>query len=180
MTYELTLNPEFTRIAPDAFVAYNAVIIGDVHIGPESSVWFGVVIRGDWERVRIGARTNIQDGSIVHADPGFPCLIGDGVTVGHRAIVHSAKVGDNVLIGMDATIMNGAVIGDDCVIGAGALITEGKEVPPRSLVLGAPARVVRELTDEEVARIRLSAMVYVGNGRTYRAAGYGKQNDHES
>jgi carbonic anhydrase/acetyltransferase-like protein (isoleucine patch superfamily) len=173
MPHELTLDPELTQIAPDAFVAPNAVIVGDVHVGPESSIWFGVVIRGDTSQVRIGARTNIQDGCVIHADPGFPCLIGDGVTVGHRSIVHGARVSDNVLIGMGAILMNGAVIGEDCIIGAGALITEGKEIPPRSLVLGVPAKVVRELTEEEIAGIRFSAAQYVYNGRAYRAAGYG-------
>ncbi len=172
MTYELTLDPQLTQIADDAFVAHNAVVIGDVHVGSESSIWFGVVIRADWERVRIGARTNVQDGCVVHADPGFPCRIGDGVTVGHRAIVHSAQVADNVLIGMGAIILNGVVIGEECIIGAGAIITEGKEIPPRSLVLGVPAKVVRELTDEEVAAIRISAEHYVLNGRAYKAAGY--------
>ena len=171
---DLKLDPEFTQIAPDAFVAHNAVVVGDVHIGSESSVWFGVVIRGDVSQVRIGARTNIQDNSVVHADPGFPCLIGDGVTVGHRAIVHGARVANNVLIGMGAIVMNGAAIAEDCIIGAGALITEGKEIPPRSLVLGVPAKVVRELTEEEVYRIRISAAQYVHNGRRYRAAGYVK------
>lgn len=175
MTNELTLDPQFTQIADDAFVAHNAVVIGDVHVGSESSIWFGVVIRGEWEQVRIGARTNVQDGCVVHADPGFPCRIGDGVTVGHRTIVHSAQVDDNVLIGMGAIILNGAVIGEECIIGAGAIITEGKEVPPRSLVLGVPARVVRELTDEEVAAIRMSAARYVLNGRAYKAAGYGRR-----
>ncbi len=175
MSYELTLGPEHTRIADDAFVAHNAIVVGNVHVGSGSSVWFGVVIRGDWERVRIGARTNVQDGAVVHADPGFPCEIGDGVTVGHRAIVHAAQVGDNVLIGMGATIMNGAVIGDDCIIGAGALITEGKQIPPRSLVLGVPAKVVRELTDEEVAGIRLSAEHYVHNAQAYKTAGYAER-----
>jgi len=173
MTYELALDPQFTQVADNVFVANNAVVIGNVHIGSESSIWFGVVIRGDWERVRIGEQTNIQDGCIVHSDPGFPCVIGNGVTVGHRAVVHSARVGDNVLIGMGATLMNGAVIGNDCIIGAGALVTEGKQIPPRSLVLGMPAKAIRELTDDEVAGIRLSAAHYVYNGQAYKAAGYG-------
>lgn len=170
----LRLDPDLPQIAPDAFIAHNAVIVGDVHIGAQSSVWFGVTIRAELERVRIGARTNIQDGSVIHADPNFPCLIGDGVTVGHRAIVHSARIADNVLIGMGAIILNGAVIGEDCIVGAGALITEGKEIPPRSLVLGVPARVVRELTEGELQRIRISAAQYVHNGQRYRAAGYGR------
>jgi carbonic anhydrase/acetyltransferase-like protein (isoleucine patch superfamily) len=175
MARELRLDPKLTQIAADAFVALNAIVVGDVHVGSESSVWFGVVIRGDVESVRIGARTNIQDNSVLHADAGFPCLIGHGVTVGHRSIVHGARVGDNVLIGMGATVMNGAVIGADSIVGANALITEGKEIPPRSLVMGVPARIVRELTDEEVAGIRLSAEHYVLNGRAYKAAGYESQ-----
>lgn len=172
MPFEVNLDSKLTRIAPDAFVAYNAVIAGNVHVGSESSIWFGVVIRADVERVRIGPRTSIQDNSVVHADPGFPCIVGDGVTVGHRAIVHSARIGNDVLIGMGATVMNGAVIGEESIVGAHALVTEGTQIPPRSLVLGAPAKVVREVTDEEVALIRLSADQYVYNGQQYKAAGY--------
>ena len=173
MPFEVKLDPELTQIAPDAFVAHNAVIAGDVHVGSESSIWFSVVIRGEVERVRIGARTSIQDGSVVHADPGSPCIIGDGVTVGHRAVVHSAKVGDDVLIGMGATVLNRAVIGKESIVGASALVTEGTQIPPRSLVLGAPAKVVRQVTDDEVELIRFGAAQYVYNGQMYKAAGYG-------
>ena len=172
MTHEIRLDPEHTQIHPTAFVAYNAVVVGDVHVAAEASIWFGVVIRGDVEQIRIGARTNIQDNSVIHADAGFPCRIGAGVTVGHRAIVHGAQVGDHVLVGMGATVMNGAVIGENSIIGANSLVTEGKVIPPRSLALGSPAKVVRELTEDEIAGIRLSATHYVLNGQAYKAAGY--------
>lgn len=170
----LTLDPGLTKIHETAFVARGAWVIGDVHLGAEASVWFNAVIRGDCERIRVGARSNIQDGTILHADTGFPCLVGDEVTVGHRCIVHGAVVGDRCLVGMGATLMNGAVIGEECIIGAGALITEGKQIPPRSLVLGVPARVIRPLTAEEVAGLRHGADHYAEAGRQYRAAGYGQ------
>jgi carbonic anhydrase/acetyltransferase-like protein (isoleucine patch superfamily) len=165
------LDPELLRIDPGAFVAFNAFVVGDVHVGAGASIWFGTVVRGDTERIRIGARTNLQDGTVVHADPGFPCLLGEGVTVGHRCVVHGAIVGDGALIGMSATLMNGVEIGPETLVGAGALLTEDKKIPPRSLVLGAPARVIRTLTDEEVARLRASASRYVELARAYREAG---------
>jgi carbonic anhydrase/acetyltransferase-like protein (isoleucine patch superfamily) len=167
------LDPALVQIAPGAFVARGAVLIGDVHVGADASIWFGAILRGDTERVRVGAQTNIQDGSVVHADPGFPCLIGREVTVGHRCVVHGARVGDRCLIGMSATVMNGATLGEECIVGAGALVPEGREVPPRSLVVGVPAKVARALTDAEVAGLRASAARYVAAGRAYQAAGYG-------
>ncbi len=137
-------------------------------IGEDSSVWFNAVLRGDCEALRIGRRTNIQDNCVLHADPGFPCVVGDGVTVGHGAVVHGAQVGDNVTIGMHAVVMNGARIGADSIVGVGAVVTEGTEIPPRSLVIGLPAKVKRSLTDEEVARNRASAEHYVENARRFR------------
>jgi carbonic anhydrase/acetyltransferase-like protein (isoleucine patch superfamily) len=166
------LEPGWTRIDADAFVAAGAVVLGDVHVGPGASLWFGAVLRGDVERIRIGARTNIQDGSIVHADPGFPCLLGEGVTVGHRCVVHGAIVGAGSLVGMGAILMNGVDLGEECLIGASALVTEGKHIPPRSLVLGSPGKVVRALTAAELENLRRSAEHYVAAGRAYKAAGY--------
>lgn len=161
------------KIAGSAFVAKGAVVVGDVVLGEEVSVWFSAVIRGDTEQIRVGARSNIQDGSVVHADPGFPCVIGEDVTVGHRCVVHGAVIGDRCLIGMSATLMNGVEIGEECIVGAGALLTENKKIPPRSLVLGAPAKVVRQLREEELAQLHFAAAHYVDAGRQYLAAGYG-------
>lgn len=170
--HPLTLDPGLTQIHETAYVAPGAWVIGDVHLGPEASVWFGAVVRGDCERIRVGARSNVQDGSVLHADAGFPCLVGEEVTIGHRCIVHGAVVGDRCLIGMGAILMNGAKVGEESIIGAGALVTEGKEIPPRSLVLGVPAKVIRPLTAEEVAGLRHGADHYVAAGHQYRAAGY--------
>jgi carbonic anhydrase/acetyltransferase-like protein (isoleucine patch superfamily) len=172
VAYEPRLDPDLTRLAADAFVAYNAVIVGDVQVAREASIWFGVVARGDVEQVRVGRRSNVQDCAVLHADAGFPCIIGTGVTVGHRAIVHGARIADHVLIGMGATLMNGATVGEYSVVGANALVTAGTEIPPRSLVLGMPGRVVRQVSDEEVALIASSAEHYVINGRTYREQGF--------
>ena len=176
MTRDISFNSEQKRLADTAFVAHNAVIVGDVHVGEMGSIWFGVVIRGDVESIRIGEGTNVQDNSVVHADPGYRCAIGNHVTVGHRSIIHGATIEDNVLIGMGSTIMNGAVIGEGSIVGANSLVTEGKVIPPRSLVLGSPAKIVRELDDEHVAGNRSSAEHYVKNGQRYKAAGY--ERDH--
>ncbi len=156
-------------IAKDAWVAPGAQVIGDVVLGPGSSVWFGAVLRGDAERLTIGARANIQDNSVLHTDPGFALVIGAGCTVGHRAILHGCTLEDNVLIGMGATILNGARIGTGCLIGAGALITEGKQIPPGSLVMGAPGKVVRTLDDAAIEGLRASAAHYAANAARFRA-----------
>ncbi len=142
-------------------------MIGRVHLGAGASVWFGAVLRGDAEDLFIGKLSNIQDGAVCHADPGFPLVIGDGVTVGHRAIVHGAKVGDGALVGMGATLLNGSVLGQGAVLAAGALLPEGKEIPPGMLAAGVPARVVRSLTEEDAARLRLSAEHYAALAREY-------------
>lgn len=155
-------------IADDAWIAPDAQVMGNVTLGQGASVWFGVVIRGDGEPIRIGARTNIQDLSVLHTDPGHPVTIGDGCTIGHRAILHGCTLEDNVLIGMGATILNGARIGAGSLIGAGALITEGKEIPPGSLVMGAPGRVVRTLDDAAQDRLRASADHYAANAARFR------------
>lgn len=156
-------------IHPSAFVADGAYIIGKVEVGPEASIWFGAVVRGDEDRIRIGARTNIQDGAVLHADPGFPCTIGEGCVVGHRAIVHGCTVGDHCLIGMGAVVMNGVRLGEGCVVAAGAVVPEGKEFPARSLVVGVPARAVRVLSEEEVRRlVHEGARAYEELARAYR------------
>lgn len=152
------------------FRAPGSVIAGDVAIGPESSVWYNVVIRADVSPVRIGARTNIQDGSLLHADPGFPCEIGDDVTVGHHAIVHGAKVGNGALIGMGAVLLNGVDIGPEAIVAAGAVVTEGTVVPAGTLVAGIPAKVKRELDAGDRARGREAARSYVRNAERHRAA----------
>lgn len=163
-------DPAAVRVDDTAFVAPGVALVGDVEVGAEASLWFGVVARGDVAAIRVGPRSNVQDNSVLHADPGHPCQIGEGVTVGHRCIVHGCTVEDGALIGMGSVVMNGAVIGAHSLVGAGALVTEGKVFPPRSLILGSPAKRVRELTDEEVAALALSAERYVVNGQTYRAA----------
>lgn len=166
---DLRIQPHPELISVDAWVAPNATVVGPVEIGPWASIWFGAVIRGDVEPVRIGGGSNVQDLCCLHADPGFPCRLGERVTVGHGAIVHGADVDDEVLIGMGAILLNGARIGQHSIIGAGALITEGKVIPPRSLVVGSPGRVVRELTDEDVEKIRRGARHYIDAARRYRA-----------
>lgn len=172
---DLRLDPRLTRIDPSAFIAFSALVLGDVAIGAEVSIWFQAVIRGDTDHIRVGARTNIQDGSVLHADAGVPCTIGNEVTVGHRAIVHGAIVGDRCLIGMAATVMNHAQVGEECIVGANALVREGMVIPPGHLVLGVPAKVVRPLTDPEKQMLRMSAAHYVEAGQAYKKAGFEKQ-----
>jgi carbonic anhydrase/acetyltransferase-like protein (isoleucine patch superfamily) len=147
-------------IAKAAFIAWNAEVMGRVSLGEGSSVWFGAVLRGDIAEIRIGAETNIQDGCVVHVDHGTPCVVGEQVTIGHMAVIHACTIGDRCLIGMGAIILNRAVIGEDCIVGAGALVTQGKSFPPRSMILGSPAKVARSLTDEEVASLRGHALDY--------------------
>ena len=149
------------------FVAQGAVVLADVTLGEHASIWFGCVVRGDDAPIRIGARTNIQDGTVVHADPGVPNEIGSGVTVGHRCVLHGTKIGDGSLIGMGAILLAGSVIGEECLIAAGAVVKEGMVVPPRSLVVGIPGRIVRSVTDEEAASFKDSAAGYVAQTRLY-------------
>ena len=157
-------------IAASAFIEETAVVIGDVVIGEESSVWFHAVVRGDVHSIRIGRRTNIQDLSVVHVTHDtHPTVLGDDVTVGHHVVLHGCTIKNRVLIGMGALIMDGAVIGEDCVVGAGALVTERTIVPPKSLILGAPAKVKRPVTEAELAWIRESAQNYVKYARQYLA-----------
>lgn len=153
-----------------AFVAPSATLTDDVWLGRDVSVWHGAVLRGDMAPIRVGARTNIQDGAVLHVAAGFPCVVGDEVTVGHGAIVHACTIGDRCLVGMGSIVLDGAVIGEECVIGAGALITGGKKFPPRSLIVGSPARSVKSLSDEDVQHLRQSAQTYVDRARKARTA----------
>ena len=166
MDFQIEFRPE--QVAPSAFLANGATVLGDVTIGEASSIWFGAVVRGDTEQIQIGSRTNIQDQCVLHADPGFPCRVGDRVTVGHGAIVHGATVEDEVLIGMRAVILNGATIGRGSLIAAGAIVTGGMTVPPGSIVTGTPA-VVRGPVQEKHARlIAHAADHYVAAAKAYR------------
>ena len=163
---------EFIHRSPQVdetnFIAETAAVIGDVHLGTDASVWFSATVRGDVHRIRIGARSNVQDNAVVHVThQTAPTTIGDNVTIGHSAIVHGCTIQDRVLVGMGAIILDHANIGSDSIIGAGALVTGGKVIPPRSMVLGSPARVVRELTEEEVASIMYYANNYVRYKNVY-------------
>jgi carbonic anhydrase/acetyltransferase-like protein (isoleucine patch superfamily) len=157
------------RLHASVFVAENAVVVGDVEIGEGSSIWFGTVVRGDVNHVRVGARTNLQDLTVVHVTSGtHPTVIGDDVTVGHRAVLHGCTIRDRCLVGIGAIVMDGAVVGPDAMVGAGALVAPGTVVPPGTLVLGSPAKPRRELTPEERAFLRTSAERYAGYAARYR------------
>jgi carbonic anhydrase/acetyltransferase-like protein (isoleucine patch superfamily) len=155
-------------IHPSAWVAPTATVVGDVTLGEQTSVWFSAVLRGDINRIVIGPRSNVQDGAVVHLADDFPALVGELVTIGHKAIIHACTVDDEVLVGMGAIVLDGAEIGARSIIGAGALVTGGKKIPPGSLVLGSPAKVVRALTLDEQAGIRVWADKYVELSRFYR------------
>ena len=159
--------PRVFKIHPSVFIAETATVIGDVSIGKECSVWFSAVIRGDAAPITIGEGTNVQDNAVVHVDTDTPTRIGKRVTIGHGAIVHAATVADDVLIGMGAIILSRANIGEHCIIGAGAVIPEDTHVPPRSLVLGVPGRVVRQVTEEEIARIHHGSESYIERAKNY-------------
>jgi len=154
-------------------VAENAVVVGNVVLGSQSSIWFGAVLRGDIEPIAIGARSNIQDNSVAHTSRGKPVVVGQGTTVGHNVTLHGCSVGDNCLIGMGALLLDGCKIGDNCIVAAGALVKQNQVVLPGSLAVGAPARVIRKLSDEEVSNIRKYADRYVGYCRKYREGGTG-------
>ena len=159
------------RVAPGAYVDESAQVIGDVEIGPEASVWMNAVVRGDVHWIRIGARSNVQDGTVVHVMNGtHPTKVGDDVTIGHAAVVHGCTIGDRVLIGMGAILLNGANIGDDSIVAAGTLVTEGATFPRRSLVMGSPGKVKRELSVAEVASILEYSARYVGYRLDYMSA----------
>jgi carbonic anhydrase/acetyltransferase-like protein (isoleucine patch superfamily) len=156
------------RIADSAWIADSAQVIGDVELAADVSVWFGTVIRGDTATIRVGSGSNIQDGSVLHADVGKPLTIGSNVTVGHKVMLHGCTVGDGSLIGIGAVVLNGARIGRGCIVGAGALVTEGKEFPDGSMIIGSPAKAVRELTPEQSEGLRQSALHYIDNARRFR------------
>ena len=162
------LGDDVPRIAATAWVADNAQVIGRVELADDASVWYGAVLRGDNDRITIGARSNVQDGSVLHADAGFPLTLGADVTVGHQAMLHGCTVGDGSLIGIQAVVLNGARIGRNSLVGAGAVVTEGKEFPDGSLILGAPAKAVRSITPEQVERLRFGALHYVENAERHR------------
>ena len=154
--------------APDRFwIAPDANVIGKVELGEDVGIWFGVTLRGDNEPITVGARSNIQEGVMVHTDPAYPVVIGSDCTIGHHAIVHGCIIGDNSLIGMGATILNGARIGRNCLVGANALVTEGKDFPDNSLIVGSPAKAIRTLDDDAVERLRQSAARYVENWKRF-------------
>ena len=155
------------EVADDAWVAPGAYLVGRVTVGSRSSVWYGAVLRGDGDAITVGVGSNVQDGTVVHADPGFPAVIGDGVVVGHGAVVHGCTVEDGSLIGMGSRVLNGARIGAGSLVAAGAVVLEGTQVPPGSLVAGVPAKVRRPLTDDEAAGIRFGAEQYVERARQH-------------
>jgi carbonic anhydrase/acetyltransferase-like protein (isoleucine patch superfamily) len=156
------------EVAGSAWVAPGAYVVGDVYLGEESSVWYGAVLRGDTEPIRIGARTNIQDGCVLHADPGYPAIVGQDCVVGHKAIAHGCEIGDRCLVGMGATILNGAKIGEGSIVAAGALVPEGKEFPVKSLIVGVPAKRVREVTEEQTEDIARGVRTYIERAAAHR------------
>jgi carbonic anhydrase/acetyltransferase-like protein (isoleucine patch superfamily) len=164
--YSLDAHPP--EVADDAWTAPGSVVIGNVSLASQASVWFGAVVRGDNERITVGARTNIQDGAVLHTDPGFPLTIGADCTIGHQAMLHGCTIGEGSLIGIGAVVLNGAKIGRGCLIGAKALIPEGREIPDGSLVMGLPGKVMRALTADEIAGLKASAAHYVTNARRFR------------
>ena len=157
---QISLGDKTPQVANGAWIAPNATLVGSVVVGEGASIWYGTVLRADNEPITIGARSNVQDNCAFHVDAGKPVTLGEGVSIGHGAIIHGATIEDNVLVGMGAIIMNGAVIGSESLIAAGALVAEGAVIPPRSLVAGVPGKVRRELSDEEVAKIYTNAGIY--------------------
>ena len=156
------------QVAESAWVAENAQVIGDVQLAPGSSVWFGATLRGDTEPIVVGEGSNIQDGSVLHTDKNLPLTIGRHVTVGHQVMLHGCTIGDESLIGIGAIVLNGAKIGKNCLVGAGALVTEGKEFPDGSMIIGSPAKAMRQLTPEQIEGLRRSALHYMENAERYR------------
>jgi carbonic anhydrase/acetyltransferase-like protein (isoleucine patch superfamily) len=167
--YQLGDDPDCApQIDPTAWVADSATVLGRVRMGANSSVWYGAVLRGDNDTITLGQRVNVQDGSVLHTDHGYPMLLGDDVSIGHLVMLHGCTVGEGSLIGIQATVLNGAKIGRNCLVGAGAVVTEGKEFPDNSLILGSPAKVVRELSPEQAVRVRMAAAHYVDNAVRHR------------
>ena len=157
------------QLAATSWIADSAEVMGGVTLEDDASVWFGAVVRGDTAHITIGAGSNIQDASVLHADEGLPLTVGKNVTVGHKVMLHGCTIGDESLIGIGAVVLNGAKIGKNCLVGAGALVTEGKEFPDGSMIIGSPARVVRQLTPEQIERLRWSARHYIENARRFKA-----------
>jgi carbonic anhydrase/acetyltransferase-like protein (isoleucine patch superfamily) len=162
------LNDTVPQLHEKAWVADSATVIGNVRLHEEASVWYGAVVRGDNELITVGRGSNVQDGSVLHTDHGFPLTLGEGVTVGHQVTLHGCSIGDGSLVGIQAVVLNGARVGRNCLVGAGALVTEGKEFPDNSLIMGSPAKVVRELTPEQSQRLRQSAQNYIVNAARHR------------
>lgn len=157
------------EVADNAWIADSAQVMGNVQVAADASVWFGTVVRGDTAHITIGEGTNVQDASVLHADLGMPLVIGRHVTVGHQVMLHGCTIGDESLIGIGAIVLNGAKIGRNCLVGAGALVTEGKEFPDGSMIIGSPARVVKQLTPEQIQGLRQSAQHYIDNARRFKA-----------
>ena len=166
ISYE-NFSPE---VPQTVFVADGVRLIGRIRIGDRSSIWFNAVLRGDNDRIVIGRETNIQDGAILHVDAGFPCIVGDRVTVGHRAILHGCSVAEGVVVGMGAILLNGAKIGREALIAAGAVVKEGQEIPERSLAVGIPAKIIRELNEDDIRRMEEGTRDYILKGEAYRKA----------
>ena len=166
MIYEL--EKDIPKLDPECWVASNAVIIGKVELKKNSNVWFNAVLRGDVEQITIGENSNVQDGSVIHTDPGCPVRVGKGVTLGHMVMLHGCEIEDDCLIGIGATILNKTKIGKNSIIGANALVTEDKVIPERSLVLGSPGKVIRQVTDKEIEHIKENARHYVENFKKYK------------
>ena len=163
------LDQSIPEIDPDAWVADNATVVGRVRLAARSSVWFGATLRGDNDLISIGAGSNVQDGAVLHTDPGHPLTVGESVTIGHQAMLHGCTIGERSLVGLHAVVLHGARIGRECLIGAGSLVPEGKVFPDRCLLVGTPAKVVRELSDEEVAAFQRGVQSYVERARLFRS-----------
>jgi carbonic anhydrase/acetyltransferase-like protein (isoleucine patch superfamily) len=163
------LSEHIPEVDPSAYVAENANVIGKVKIELNASIWFGVTIRGDNELISIGEGSNVQESSVLHTDMGFPLTIGKNVTIGHQAMLHGCTIGDGALVGIQAVILNGAKIGKNCLVGAGALVTEGKEFPDNSLIIGSPAKAVRVLSDEDIARMHTNTSNYIVRGQLFKS-----------
>ena len=162
------IGEDVPRVAASAWIADSAEVVGKVELGEDVGIWFGAVLRADTDPIRIGNGSNVQDGAVMHADPGFPATLGEHVTVGHQAMLHGCTVGDGSLIGIQAVLLNGARIGRHCLVGAGALVPEGREYPDGSLIFGRPAKVVRALSDDEIAGLRRAAEHYIENAHRFR------------
>lgn len=162
------LDDDVPQIHPSAWVAEEAQVMGNVSLAEGSSVWFNAVLRGDTERIEIGQDSNVQDGCVLHADHGFPLIVGDRVTIGHQVMLHGCTIGDESLIGIGAVVLNGATIGKNCLVGAGSLVTEGKSFPDGSMIMGVPAKVVRQLTPEQIEGLRQSALHYAQNSVRFK------------